>query len=247
MSHHRNNHRNYYQILHVQTDAPKEVIRSSYRTMMQKLKMHPDLGGNHEDAAVVNEAYNVLMNDSARAEYDIALSTKPKTKPDTEKTEPPKAEKKSNNQNVYTNNKQQCAFCNAQHNMSDNIGPDDICPKCDSPVYPATKQTKEVCGLRTIERINKEWIVRFYNAWPSTQAHIGKTRNVSLNGMQLITPESLDVNQVVKIMSSELDAVANVVNRQLRSNENSVEWSYGLEFLTLRFHQTNGTFISLAI
>jgi hypothetical protein len=208
--------------------------------MMQKLKMHPDLGGNHEDAAVVNEAYSVLMNDSARAEYDIALSTKTKT-------EPPKAAKKPSEQNVYTNNKYQCAFCNAQHNMSDNIGPDDICPKCDSPVYPATKQTKEVCGLRTIERINKEWIVRFYNAWPSTQAHIGKTRNVSLNGMQLITPESLDISQVVKIISSELDAVANVVNRQLGSNENSVEWSYGLEFLTLRFHQTNGTFISLEI
>ena len=65
--------------------------------------------------------------------------------------------------------------------------------------------------------------------------------------MQLITPESLDISQVVKIISSELDAVANVVNRQLGSNENSVEWSYGLEFLTLRFHQTNGTFISLEI
>ena len=95
--------------------------------------------------------------------------------------------------------------------------------------------------------MNKEWSVRFYKAWPNTEAHIGKTKNVSLNGMQLITPELLEINQVVKITSSELDAVANIVNRQLSSNENSVEWNYGLEFVTLRFHQTHGTFVSLAI
>lgn len=38
--------KNYYQILHVQQDAPTEVIQSTYRTMMQKMKMHPDLGGS---------------------------------------------------------------------------------------------------------------------------------------------------------------------------------------------------------
>lgn len=240
------NNRNYYQILHVQADAPKEVIQSSYRTMMQKLKMHPDLGGSHEDAAVVNEAYNVLMNDTARTAYDANLHSASKEQ-HTEKTKQHKTSKKPYKKNLHTDNKQQCGFCNTQHNMGPNIGPDDVCPKCDSPVFPAKKQTEEVCGMRTIERINKEWSVRFYHSWPNSEAHIGKTRNVSLNGMQLITPESLDVNQLVKIMSNELDAVGKVVNRQLNNSENKVEWSYGLEFLTLRFHQAHGTFISLAI
>ncbi len=241
------NRRNYYQTLHVQADAPKEVIRSSYRTMMQKLKMHPDLGGCHEDAAVVNEAYNVLMNDTARAEYDTTLNTKPKTEQRTEKTKQTKAPTKPIRKNTYADNKQQCSLCNSQHNMGNNIGPDDVCPKCESPVFPAKKQTVEICGKRTIQRMNKEWSVRFYSLWPNSEPHIGKTRNVSLNGMQLITTESLDINQLIKITSSELDAVANIVNRQLGSNEKSVEWSYGLEFLTLRFHQAHGTFISLAI
>ena len=40
------NRRNYYRILHVQPDAPTEIIKSSYRTLMQKLRMHPDLGGD---------------------------------------------------------------------------------------------------------------------------------------------------------------------------------------------------------
>ncbi|NNC67607.1 MAG: DnaJ domain-containing protein [Gammaproteobacteria bacterium] len=241
------NRRNYYQILHVQADAPKEVIRSSYQTMMQKLKMHPDLGGRHDEAAVVNEAYSVLMNDTARAEYDTNLSSNPNVKQRAKNTNPSTTPIRQNKKNFHAYNKQQCAFCNTQHNMGNNIGPDDVCPKCDSPVFPAKKQTEKVCGKRTIQRINKEWTVRFYNSWPNAEAHIGKTKNVSLNGMQLITPELLDINQLVKIMSSELDTVANVVNRQLGSNEKTVEWSYGLEFLTLRFHQAHGTFISLAI
>jgi|TARA_B110000240_G_C13193945_1_gene323249 DnaJ-class molecular chaperone len=65
--------KNFYQILHVQPDAPSEVIRSTYRTMMQKMKMHPDLGGSQEDAALINEAYAVLMNDDSRAQYDSSL------------------------------------------------------------------------------------------------------------------------------------------------------------------------------
>lgn len=41
----KNNRRNYYRILHVQPDAPLEIIRASYRAMMGPLKMHPDMGG----------------------------------------------------------------------------------------------------------------------------------------------------------------------------------------------------------
>ena len=44
----------YYRILHVQPDAPREIIRTSYLTLMQRLKMHPDLGGDHWNAALIN-------------------------------------------------------------------------------------------------------------------------------------------------------------------------------------------------
>ena len=52
--------RNYYDVLHVVRGAPTEIIRSSYRTLMQKLKCHPDLGGDVATAAIINEAYAVL-------------------------------------------------------------------------------------------------------------------------------------------------------------------------------------------
>src|SRR5690606_41419629 len=64
------NRRNYDRILHVQPDAPAAIIKSSYRTLMSKLRMHPDLGGNHDEALLVNEAYAVLSDPDRRAAFD---------------------------------------------------------------------------------------------------------------------------------------------------------------------------------
>ena len=66
-NHYKNNRRNYYRLLHVQPDAPGEVIKASYRTLMQKLRQHPDLGGDDCNAALLNEAYAVLTNPERRA------------------------------------------------------------------------------------------------------------------------------------------------------------------------------------
>jgi len=65
--------RNYYAILHVSRDAAVEIIRSSYRTLMQRLKNHPDLGGDAATAALINEAYAALTDVKRRAEYDASL------------------------------------------------------------------------------------------------------------------------------------------------------------------------------
>jgi len=40
---------------------------------MQKLKAHPDLGGEEWNAAIINEAYRVLMDTEKRNEYDVSL------------------------------------------------------------------------------------------------------------------------------------------------------------------------------
>ncbi len=65
--------RDYYELLHVSRDAPTEVIKASYRTLMQRLRMHPDLGGDSSVAAMINEAYAVLLDAKRRAEYDATL------------------------------------------------------------------------------------------------------------------------------------------------------------------------------
>lgn len=65
--------RNFYRILQVQPDAPVEVIRHNYRTLLQKLRLHPDLGGDHRAASTINQAWNTLRDPQRRAAYDQQL------------------------------------------------------------------------------------------------------------------------------------------------------------------------------
>ena len=50
-----------------------EIIQASYRTIMQKLKAHPDLGGDTWNASVINEAYQTLVDPIRRTYYDEKL------------------------------------------------------------------------------------------------------------------------------------------------------------------------------
>ena len=69
----RKNQRNYYRVLFVQPDAPTEIIQASYRTLMQKLKAHPDLGGDEWIATIINEAFETLSDPEKRRAYDRKL------------------------------------------------------------------------------------------------------------------------------------------------------------------------------
>ncbi len=67
------NRRNLYRILQVQPDASLEVIRNNYRTLLQKLRIHPDLGGDSWNASQINQAYHTLRDPQKRADYDRQL------------------------------------------------------------------------------------------------------------------------------------------------------------------------------
>jgi len=67
------NRRNYYRILYVQPDAPIEVIKANYRALMQKLRVHPDVGGDDWNASLLNAAYAALRDVKRRAAYDRKL------------------------------------------------------------------------------------------------------------------------------------------------------------------------------
>jgi hypothetical protein len=67
------NPRTHYHLLHVESDAPIEVIHASYRTLMKRFRLHPDLGGDHAQAVLLNEAYATLSDPGRRAAYDLTL------------------------------------------------------------------------------------------------------------------------------------------------------------------------------
>jgi len=60
----------YYSILQVSPRASRELIKRAYKTLMFAKKQHPDLGGDTETAARLNEAYRMLSNPAKRLEYD---------------------------------------------------------------------------------------------------------------------------------------------------------------------------------
>lgn len=59
---------NYYSILGVNKDASQAEIKQAYRRLA--MMHHPDRGGDSSKLSIVNEAYEVLGNESKRAEYD---------------------------------------------------------------------------------------------------------------------------------------------------------------------------------
>lgn len=74
----------YYEVLQVHPRAHQEVIKRAYRTIVKLLQMHPDLGGRHEDAVLVNQAYEVLSDPDLRQAYDLARQNR-----STRQTAPP--------------------------------------------------------------------------------------------------------------------------------------------------------------
>jgi DnaJ-class molecular chaperone len=65
-------HVDYYEILQVHPRADIAVIRSAYRAIVRDLQAHPDLGGSHERAVLLNDAYRILSDEALRRAYDLA-------------------------------------------------------------------------------------------------------------------------------------------------------------------------------
>lgn len=61
---------NYYAVLQVDMHASVAAIKRAWKHLLQKMRKHPDLGGNDHEAALINEAYTVLKDPLRRAAYD---------------------------------------------------------------------------------------------------------------------------------------------------------------------------------
>jgi len=217
----------YYRVLDVRPDAPAEIIRSSYRTLMQSLRLHPDLGGDHERAAQINTAYAVLSDPERRCRYD-----RERAGLDTGAAHPSPSELIP---------QESCPFCHATNVRGRHSDPEGLCSRCLSPLHPAERQRLERSLRRTLSRFTREHPLRIYRAWPS-RADGAVMRDLSLNGMRFTTAAAIEPERLIKIDSTLYSAVARVTH--CGPDPSGDGYSVGVEFVTLKFMQTCGTFVS---
>lgn len=60
-----------YERLFITRDAPDAVVEAAFRALMKNL--HPDRGGEHDQALALNHARDVLCDVARRRQYDAAL------------------------------------------------------------------------------------------------------------------------------------------------------------------------------
>ncbi len=194
------NRRNLYRVLHVQPEAPQAVIQASYRTLMQRLRMHPDLGGNHTEAALVNAAWAVLGDPQRRADYDCTL-----------RQQTVAARGLAAAAEVAPAGRP-CPLCSlpGPHHPR----PDSRCTRCHAPLAALPvpgSQAHELLGRRGAVRRDRQHVASLQVGWPGQPVAV-RWRDLSLTGLSLYTPAALAPGQRVHLIDGALEAVAEVVD-----------------------------------
>jgi hypothetical protein len=225
--------KDYYRVLHVDPAAPVEIIKASYRTLMQRLKRHPDLGGDHEGAALINEAYAVLSDPERRAAYDRARAA-----PGRATTRAAPAE-----QAPTHGIGGRCVFCSEPYDLGRSLEAEDCCARCASPLFPAERQRLDSSGQRMLSRVHRELPVTCYTSWPQRPGLSAEMHDLSLNGMQITAPFAARPGALIKVDSDACRAVARVAYCRAAGGR----FVIGLEFVTLKFERTRGSFVSASV
>ena len=236
--------RTYYEILHVQPNAPLRIIRSSYRILMQHMNNHPDRGGDAGEAALINRAYAVLSNEEKRAEYDLTLSNPFVNFKPAEDPEPAAAEPEPEPEPPKPVDRNGCVFCYLPHNHGKTIPPDAHCSQCSSPLAPPDDVRLETSGQRRIQRIGKRASIHFYTDWPQSRPFKGVTANLSPHGLMFRSDRELTIGSRIKIDGAQFRTVVEVLSCRPAGGMVRPGWDIGGRFLTIQFVRSAGVFVS---
>ena len=223
--------RTYYEILYVHVDAPQEIIKSSYRTLMQQLNAHHGSWWRLAEAALINHAYAVLTDTVKRQEYDRQLLGNVAAVA-AEHAEPAVLQVGS-----------VCPFCSSAHHHRKGIPIDAICVTCKSPLSLAGQELVDETGLRKIRRIDRRSQLSYYLQWPQSRPHTGVTSDISPRGIMFETSMEVMTGKILKIDCSRFSAIAHVVNCRDAGKFLAPNWKIGVQFVTLQFKSSRGTFI----
>ncbi|MCZ2291273.1 MAG: DnaJ domain-containing protein [Burkholderiales bacterium] len=236
--------RNLYRILHVQPEAPLEVIRASYRTLMSTLRSHPDLGGDPEAAARINAAYAVLADPERRRAYDRALEAGQagRTRPAAQAAAGASAEEALAAHDPATWLADRCCpYC--RRSLPSAVHADTRCSNCGSPLFrrPAADRG-ELFGRRRSPR-NARPIGATLRLPGVAGDHAVRLRDLSLGGLSLLSPLPAAPRSAMRVMTAGFDGVAVVVGCQRQAEG----WLLHGELLTLQLLRQQGVYVSTKV
>lgn len=196
--------RNLYRILHVQPEAPSEVIKAAYRALMTTLRAHPDLGGDHEQAARLNAAYDVLGDPERRRDYDRALR------------KPTRGIASTEQQAAMADPwswlaDRRCPFC--QHAFAGQPRAQTRCVRCDGPlaIAPTSERAAgELLGRRRGERYARDLDATIHLPGARTECP-ARLRDLSLAGLSLLSAQRVVKGTPLRVVTDSFDAIAAVV------------------------------------
>jgi len=223
------NRRNYYRILKVQPDAPAEIIRASYRTLMRELKNHPDLGGSTSEASILNEAYETLSDPERRAAYDKKIQA-------TRFERTATAAEPDADSNL-------CHFC--KNPLTPKAMAGKTCPVCSVPLSSFRQPDLDRERRRTIARMKKNDPLVYSCSWPESPKK-GTMIDLSPKGMRFLSPEKLSTGTVLKITTPLLKACGVVTNQQPKEEKGNPAFATGISFIAVIFEETRGAFLSVS-
>ncbi len=223
----------YYRILQVHPDAHDEIIKVSYRTLMQRLKMHPDLGGDHLTATLINEAFRTLGHPERRRVYDQWLASGQRHTDSASAAAPGTGAAATAS----------CPFCDSAYERADESVPDRVCTVCGGSLFPVTRHQTDEESRRTVERLPRNMLLIFARRAPDDAPSRGVTLDISLAGMRFQTVASVDIDDRLLIETEFCSAIGIVRSARQRGTDNNA-WEIGVQFMTLRVKKQRGGLIS---
>jgi curved DNA-binding protein CbpA len=239
----KHDRRNHYRVLHVQPEAPAQLIAAAYRCLMSTLKHHPDLGGDHETAVRINEAYAVLSDPARRLAYDIHLRQQRQGYRSEQVPRRSAARTDSTTAAASAAAANGCPYCESP--LPRIIAKATRCTRCDSPLTPLAASfqlLREKTGRRTAARVRKNEPATIYLGLDQRPSS-ARMRDLSQSGISFFTAASIATNAKVRICTDTLDVVAQVVQVRTRDRIQLVH----ARMLTAQFSAGPGVFVSVAV
>ncbi len=216
----------HYRALHVLPDAPAEVIKASWRTLLGQLRQHPDLGGAHERAQALNAAWAVLGQAEQRLAYDQQRQA---------------AAGRAAQAGVAGQWPAPCCpLC--QHRNAAALRADSRCGQCRSPLAAlpgADQHGHELLGRRGAVRRDQNHVALVSVGWPAPALPV-RWRDLSLTGLSFYAPQPIRSGQRLHLVDSALEAVVVVVGCRAQGRVFTVH----ARLLTVLLLQATGVFVS---